>query len=87
MFDFINSKKKKEALENLEAAQLRYKAMGDEASWAAQKLYKERKEAISAIEEAIDKLRKQPDFGGDNLKQIADALDYIIFFTEAIRIE
>lgn len=87
MFDFINSKKKKEALENLEAAQLRYKAKGDEANRAAQKLYKERKEAIGVIEEAIDKLRKQPDFGGDNLKQIADAIASIRFFTEAIRNE
>ena len=87
MFDFINSKKKKEALENLEVAQLRYKEIGDKASQAAQKLYEKRKEAIGVIEKLTDYLRKQPDFGGDNLKQIADAIASIRFFTEAIRNE
>lgn len=87
MFDIINSKKKKEALKDLEAAQLKYKAKGDEASQAAQKLYEKRKKAINVIEEAIDKLRKQPDFGGDYPKQIADAITSIRFFTEVIRNE
>lgn len=83
---FFNSDKK-EALQRLEKAQREYESNGKRANSEVQSLYKKKKEAIKAIESAERILKKQPDFGTDNIRKIADAKSSIRLFQEAIQKE
>jgi hypothetical protein len=82
--DLFNTNSKKKALEELEGAQKQYELTGRRASDAVQSLYKKRKEAVIAIESAEKILKKQPDFGTENIKKVADARASIRLFTEAL---
>lgn len=81
------SDKKKEALQNLERVQRRYELAGIRANEAVQSLYKAKKEAVEAIEDAEKKLIKLSDFGIVNTRKIADAKSSIRLFQEATQSE
>lgn len=82
--DLFNSDIKKKALKELEMAQKMYESTGRRASRAVQSLYEKRKEAVVEIESSEKFLKKQPDFGTDNIKKVADARASIRLFTEAL---
>lgn len=83
----FKNKEKKEALKNLEDAQRVYMSTGRRASVAVQELYEKRKDALKIIEYAEDFLKKQPDFGYDNIKIVAEARASIRLFTENVQDE
>lgn len=83
----FNSDAKKEALQRLEKAQRDYESNGKRANTIVQSLYEKKKEAIEAIESAERILIKQPDFGTDNIRKIADAKSSIRLFQEAMQKE
>ena len=82
--DLFNTDSKKKALKELELAQKQYESTGRRASRAVQSLYEKRKKAVIAIESAEKLLKKQPDFGTENIKKVADARASIRLFTEAL---
>lgn len=82
--DLLKNNKKKDALKNLEIAQQIYESKGLYASSLVNDLYKARKKAVKSIETAEVVLNKQPDFGIENIKKVADARASIRLFTEAI---
>ncbi len=83
----FNSVNKKEALQELEKAQRKYELAGIHANEAVQSLYNTKKEAVKVIEIAERILKKQSDFGIDNIRRIADAKSSIRLFQEAVQNE
>ena len=83
----FNSDKKKKALQKLEKAQREYESAGRCANEAVQSLYNTKKEAVIVIEIAERILKKQPDFGTENIRRIADAKSSIRLFQEAVQNE
>ena len=85
--DLLNSNAKNKALKELEKAQLEYKLIGERANKVVVSLYNKRKEALLCIEEAELFLKKQPDFGIDNIAKIAEYRASIRLFVEAVQNE
>jgi hypothetical protein len=83
----FNSDKKKDALHKLEMAQKDYESAGKRASESVTELYLVRKQAVKRIEQAENFLRKQTDFGVDNIEKVANARASIRKFTEAVQNE
>ena len=83
----FNSNKKKKALQELEKVQRKYELAGIRANEAVQSLYNTKKEAVKVIEIAERILKKQPDFGTENIRRIADAKSSIRLFQEAVQNE
>lgn len=82
--DLLKKKEKKEALEKLERSQRYNEVLISRASSAVEDLYKERKKALEASEDAEDVLKRQPDFSIEYTKRIANARASIRLFTEAM---
>ncbi|MDO4524846.1 MAG: hypothetical protein Q4B61_05885 [Bacteroidales bacterium] len=82
----IFSYAKDEALENLERAIKDYKYYGNRANDCILYLYRVRKDALVAIENAEDILKKRSDFGIDNINNIAGARASIRYFTNTVQI-
>lgn len=85
--DLLNSNAKNKALKELEKAQLEYKLIGERANKVVVSLYNKRKEALHCIEEAELFLKKQPDFGIDDIAKIAEYRASIRLFVEAVQNE
>lgn len=85
--DLLNSDAKNKALKELEKAQLEYKLTGERANKDVVSLYYKRKEALHCIEQAELFLKKQPDFGIDNISKIAEYRASIRLFVEAVQNE
>ena len=83
----FNSTQKEEALQKLEEAKRKYELAGTLTNAAVQSLYDTKKEAVEAIEAAEKILIKQPDFGTNNIRKIADAKKSIRLFQEAVQNE
>lgn len=82
--DLLKKKEKKEALEKLERSQRYNEVLISRAYSAVEDLYKERKKALEASEDAEDVLKRQPDFSIEYTKRIANARASIRLFTEAM---
>lgn len=82
MFDLLNSRKKKEALEELEKIQKDYKNILSSFNNDMDELYLVRKEAVKKVEEAEKILERIPGFGLENAKLIANAKASIKHFVE-----
>lgn len=83
MFDFVNSKKKKEALDNLAKAQEGYKEALCKIGIPVTALYDARKKAIRQIEEVVKEVKRWDDYDKFE-KNIVDSMASIKTFSEAV---
>lgn len=71
----------------MEKARKDYESSGRYANSVVHSLYSQKKKAVKAIEKAEEILKKQLDFGTENIRKIADAKSSIRLFQEAIQKE